>query len=66
MLADEQREVRVVRLFVLALETVTVDGDYAVGVLVDHHAARVHTERAHVVLALLGLVHDLAFVKFVC
>ena len=63
MLAHQQREVRVARLFVLGLEAVPVDRDYAVGVLVDHNAVRIHAERAHIVLAFLGLINDFALVK---
>ena len=44
---------------------VTVDGDNAVGVLVDHRALWVHAEGAHPVAVLLGTVDDLALVQLV-
>ena len=42
-----------------------VDGDDAVGVLVDHRAPGIHAEGAHLVLIFLCLVDDLALVQLV-
>ena len=42
-----------------------VDGDDAVGVLVDHHAVGVHAEGTDAILELFGAVDDLALVQLV-
>ena len=65
VLADEQGEVGVLGVLALVLVAVAVDGDDAVGVLVDDDAVRVHAEGADEVFKLLGTVDDLALVQLV-
>ena len=65
MLGHQQGEVGVVGVELGVLVAVAVDGDDAVGVLVDHHAVGVHAEGADAVLELLGAVDDLALVQLV-
>ena len=65
MLGHQQGEVSVLRVHGGVLIAVAVDGDDAVGVLVDHRASGVHAERAHLVLILLGLIDDLAFIELI-
>ena len=65
MLGNQQGEVGVLRLEGRILVAVAVDGDDAVGVLVDHGALGVHAEGAHLVAVLLGAVDDLAFIELI-
>ncbi len=65
MLAYEQGKVGVLGVLALVLVAVAVDGDDAVGVLVDDDAVRVHAEGADEVFKLLGTVDDLALVQLV-
>ena len=65
VLGHQQGEVGVLGVHGRVLIAVAVDGDDAVGVLVDHRALGVHAEGAHPVLELLGAVDDLAFIQLV-
>ena len=65
VLGHQQGEVGVLRVQGRILIAVAVDGDDAVGVLVDHRALGVHAEGAHLVLILLRLIDDLALVQLV-
>ena len=65
VLVHQQGKVRVFGVLALVLIAVAVDGHDAVGVLVDDNAVRIHAERAHQILELLGAVDDLALVQFV-
>ena len=65
MLGHQQGEVGVVGVHLGIFVAVTVDGDDAVGVLIDHCALGIHAEGAHLILILAGLIHDLALVQLV-
>ena len=65
VLGHQQGEVGILRMQGRILIAVAVDGDDAVGVLVDHRALGVHAEGTDLVLILLGLIDDLALVQFV-
>ena len=65
MLGDQEGEVGVARVLGRILVAVAVDGDDAVGVLVDHHAMGIHAEGAHQILELLCAVDDLGLVQLV-
>ena len=65
VLGHQQGEVGILRMQGRILIAVAVDGDDAVGVLVDHRALGVHAEGAHLVLIFLGLIHDLALVQLI-
>ena len=65
MLGHQQGEVGILGLQGGILIAVAVDGDDAVGVLVDHGATGVHAEGADTVAVLLGDVDDLGLVQLV-
>ena len=65
MLGDQQGEIGVLGVLGRILVAVAVDGDDAVGVLVDHDAVGVHAEGAHQILELLRAVDDLALVDLI-
>ena len=65
MLRHKQCKVRVARLFIVALEAVSVNGYNAVCILVDDYAVRVHTKRSDVILEFFGFINYLAFVQLV-
>ena len=65
MLGHQQREVRVLRLLLIALVAVAIHCDDAIRVLIDHNAVRIHTKSTHVVLELLGAVHNLALIELI-
>ena len=65
VLGHQQREVGVLGLPGRVLIAVAVDGDDAVGVLVDDRAPGVHAEGAHQVTVLFRAVDDLALVELV-
>ena len=65
MLGHQQREVSALCLFGRILIAVAIYGHDAVGILIYHDAARVHTESTHIILKLLGAVYDLTLVKLI-
>ena len=65
VLRHQQGEVGVLGLLGGIFIAVAVDGDDAVGVLIDHGALGVHAEGTDTVAVLLGAVDDLAFVQLV-
>ena len=65
MFGHQEGKVRVVRLLCRILIAVAVDGDNAVGILIDHDAPGIHAEGAHPVLELLGPVDDLALIELI-
>ena len=65
MLGNQKGKVGVFRLLGGILVAVAVDGDDAVGILVDHGALGVHAEGADLILILLGAVDNLALVELI-
>ena len=65
MLRHQQCEVGILRLLGLILEAVPVHGHYPVGILIHHDTSGVHAEGAHLVLELVGAVHDLSLVELI-
>ena len=65
MLGDQQREIRVVRLFCGILVAVTVHSYNPIRVFVDDNAPGVHAEGTYRVFILFGAVDDFAFIQFV-
>ena len=66
MFRDEQRKVGVVRLLCGVFVTVSVYGDYTVGVFVDDFPFGIHTKGTNQIFVFSRAVNDLAFVQFVC
>ena len=65
MLGHQQREVCALCLFGRILIAVAIYGHDAVGILIYHDAARVHTEGTHIILKLLGAVYNLTLIKLI-
>ena len=65
MLRHQQGKIRIVRLLRGVFIAVTVDGNDAVGVFIDHRALGIHAEGSHLVPIFLGLIDDFALIQLV-
>ena len=65
MLCHQQGKIRVFRVFVLALIAVSVHGNDAVGIFIDHTPVRIHTEGSYIILKKGGSVHNLTLIELV-
>ncbi len=65
VLGHQKREVGVFGVKRRILVTVSVNGDYAVGVLIYHDSVRIHAEGPYQVVILLSPEDDLRFIEFI-
>ena len=65
MLGHQQGKVGILRLLVRSVEAVAVHRHDSVGIFVHHKTLWIHAERPHVILELLGAVHDFALVQLI-
>ena len=65
MLCHQKGKVGSFRAKIRTVIAVAVDGNNTVGVLIYHHAVRIHTEGSYIVLKSFRPIHDLALIEFV-